>query len=245
MNGSARWFCMTILAGILAFPALTQEQPARPWLATQPNEPQPAQQEGPIMIRSVFGTDAQPAQQEGEVRLRMAQEAGQPRQAAPQGDPNSSPRPQQEAGQVIRLNSGTTGVTRPNPAPAPGSAVVQSTGSDARRLATVVTSGGTVEQMRSYVELVERYTSMSRDPAAAGVAAVVSASDVLRQRGPQEAIDYFNRILPSVRNEAVSRAIRIQLVDLYKSSNQPARALELLEKMMVEAQPTTQPAQPR
>src|SRR6185503_11809544 len=79
-----------------------------------------------------------------------------------------------------------------------------------------------LDLLRNYIDTVDRFSKMTRDPAAAGIAAVVSASDILRQRdkGPEAAIDYFNKTLPDVKNDGVQRAIRIQLIDLYKQSQQ-------------------------
>jgi hypothetical protein len=101
-----------------------------------------------------------------------------------------------------------------------------------------------LEQLRNYIDVVERFAKMTRDPAAAGVAAVVSASDILRQRdrGPEAAIEYFNKTLPEVKNEAVQRAIRIQLIDLYKQSNQADKALEQLDLLIKSAPAGSVPA---
>jgi hypothetical protein len=95
--------------------------------------------------------------------------------------------------------------------------------------------GATTDSLRNYLEMVDRYNQVSRDPTASGVAAVMSTVDILRPRGAQAAIDYFTKILPSVKNDAVSRAIRLQLVELYKVSKQDDKALDLLEKLMTEA----------
>ena len=88
------------------------------------------------------------------------------------------------------------------------------------------------ELMRGYIELVERFTRMARDPAAAGVAAVVAVDDMMKKRGPDAAIDYFNKVLPDVKNEAVQRAIRIQLVHLYQQSGQSDKAVEQLDALI-------------
>jgi hypothetical protein len=98
----------------------------------------------------------------------------------------------------------------------------------------------------AYIDVVDRLTKMSRDPAAAGVAAVVSTSDILRARGPEAAINYFNKVLPEVKNEAVARAIRIQLIDLYKQSGQSDKALEQLDQLIkgAPAQPAGSPGAP-
>jgi hypothetical protein len=80
--------------------------------------------------------------------------------------------------------------------------------------------------------MVSQYSKLAGDPEATGVAAVVSASDVLRRKGPQAAIDYFTKLLPDVKQDAVKRAIRLQLVDLYKASRQDDKALEQLSNLI-------------
>ena len=95
--------------------------------------------------------------------------------------------------------------------------------------------GGQVEAMRNYLDVFDRYTRLSRDPASAGVAAVVTAGEILRARGADSAITYFNKVLPEVKNESVQRAIRLQLVELYKMSGQQDKALEQLQQLMVAA----------
>ena len=93
-----------------------------------------------------------------------------------------------------------------------------------------------ISTMEKYLYLVDHLTRMSENPTAAGVAAVLQASDLLKSR-PQEAIDYFTRLLPEVKNESVKRAIRIQLADLYKNSNQNDKALDQLRELMIAAPP--------
>jgi hypothetical protein len=88
------------------------------------------------------------------------------------------------------------------------------------------------ELMRGYLDLVDRFSRLSRDPATAGVAAVISAAEILKPRGADAAIDYFNKLLPEVKNEAVQRAIRIQLIELYKHSGQQDKALEQLDVLI-------------
>src|SRR5688572_5467959 len=50
-----------------------------------------------------------------------------------------------------------------------------------------------VDVMRGYLDLVERYTRLSRDPAAGGIAAVVATRDILMPRGPQAVIEHFDK----------------------------------------------------
>lgn len=91
-----------------------------------------------------------------------------------------------------------------------------------------------VDVLEKYLYVVDHLTRMSENPTAAGVAAVLQANDLLKSR-PQEAIDYFNRLLPEVKNEAVKRAIRLQLADLYKNTHQNDKALDQLRELIVSA----------
>lgn len=91
---------------------------------------------------------------------------------------------------------------------------------------------GKFEMLRSYIDVVDRYTAMTRSADSAGVAAVVSATDILRQRGPESAIDFLSKSLPEVKIPAIERAIRIQLADLYRQSGQADKALEQLGVLM-------------
>ena len=100
-----------------------------------------------------------------------------------------------------------------------------------------------VEMLRGYLELVDRYTQMSSNPTNAGIAAVISANDILKTRGADAAIEYFNKLLPDVKDAAVQRAIRVQLADLYKNSNQGDKALEQLRALMTSQAPEAKPAQ--
>jgi hypothetical protein len=73
-----------------------------------------------------------------------------------------------------------------------------------------------LEMLRGYLDAVGGYARLAHDPHTAGIAAVVTASDILRPRGTDAAIEYFTKILPETRSPAIQRAIRIQLMDLYK-----------------------------
>lgn len=98
-----------------------------------------------------------------------------------------------------------------------------------------------VEMLRGYIDLVQHYTEMASNPTNAGVAAVITAGDILKARGNDAAIDYFNKLLPDVKDPSVQRAIRIQLADLYKAAGQSDKALDQLKELITGA-PTTAPA---
>ena len=88
------------------------------------------------------------------------------------------------------------------------------------------------EMLRGYLDAVDRYARLTRDPANSGIAAVVAAGDILRPRGADAAIEYFTKMLPEVKTPAVQRAIRLQLVDLYKAAGKQDQALDQLKQLM-------------
>jgi len=92
--------------------------------------------------------------------------------------------------------------------------------------------------LRGYLDAVDGYAHIARDPSNAGIAAVVSTADLLRGRGADAGIDYFTKLLPEVKDAAVQRAIRVQLVELYKQANKPEQALEQLRTLMTGAAPS-------
>jgi hypothetical protein len=105
---------------------------------------------------------------------------------------------------------------------------------------------GRFEMLRGYLDLVDRFSRMSHDPSASGIAAVLSANDILRQQGGiHEAINYFTKILPEVKDEAVQRTIRIELVDLYKQSGEIDKAIEQLNILMTSSSSPTGMTPPR
>lgn len=93
-------------------------------------------------------------------------------------------------------------------------------------------AGGDVNRFGGYISMIGQYSKLAADPEASGVAAVISARDVLRRKGPQEGINFFTTILPNVKIEAVKRAIHLQLIDLYKANKQDDKALEELKVLI-------------
>ena len=121
-----------------------------------------------------------------------------------------------------------------------------SVSSASAQLKTSDTSTAVVEDVSSYIDVMEKYlyvidhvARVSENPTNAGIAAVLGASDLMKNK-PQDAIDYFTKILPEVKNEAVRRAIRLQLADLYKKTDQPDKSLEQLKELIIAA-PSTAP----
>lgn len=92
---------------------------------------------------------------------------------------------------------------------------------------------GFVRLFRGYLDLVQQMTELAKDPSASGVSAVLTASDILKARSNNDAIAFFADILPQVKDETIKRAIQLQLVDLYKKSNQHDKALEQLKTLIV------------
>jgi hypothetical protein len=88
------------------------------------------------------------------------------------------------------------------------------------------------ELMRGYLDVVDRYARLAHDPSTSGIAAVVAAGDILRPRGADAVIDYFTKALPDVKSPAVQRAIRLQLIDLYKQAGKVDQALEQMKILM-------------
>ena len=82
------------------------------------------------------------------------------------------------------------------------------------------------------VDVVDRYARLAHDPGLSGIAAVVAAGDILRPRGADVAIAFYEKALPEAKIPAVQRAIRLQLVDLYKVAGKQDQALEQLKAMM-------------
>jgi hypothetical protein len=99
------------------------------------------------------------------------------------------------------------------------------------------------EHLRNYLGVVEAFSRLSRDPNQAGIAAVLGAADILRPRGTDAGIEYFTKLLPEVKSPAVQRAVRLQLVDLYKAAGKQDDALAQLREVMKGA-PETEPTPP-
>ena len=98
------------------------------------------------------------------------------------------------------------------------------------------------EMLRGYLEIVDRYARLAHDPSTSGIAAVVAANDLLRPKGADAGIEYFNKLLPEVKSPAVQRAIRLQLAELYKISGKADQALEQLKMLMIAEPGPTPPA---
>lgn len=88
------------------------------------------------------------------------------------------------------------------------------------------------DMMRGYIDVVDRFSRLSRDPTTSGIAAVIAAADLLKARGADAGIEYFTKAMETTKNDAVKRAIRIQLAELYRNSGQQDKALEQLTELI-------------
>ena len=98
-----------------------------------------------------------------------------------------------------------------------------------------------LEMLRGYIDAVGGYARLAHDPSTAGIAAVVTAADLLRPRGLDVTIKYFNDLLPETKMPAVQRAIRMHLIDFYKAAGQQDKALEQV-RILITAEAGNEPA---
>ena len=104
--------------------------------------------------------------------------------------------------------------------------------------------GGQVLQtefFRGYLDLVARYRDLADDPLQAKVAAVVTAADVLRDQGPQAAIDFFTPLATQTLDPAVGRLIHLQLAEAYLAAGRKQDALDQYSLVILGAR--TRPAE--
>jgi hypothetical protein len=98
-----------------------------------------------------------------------------------------------------------------------------------------------LEMLRGYLDAVGGYARLARDADTAGIAAVVTAADMLRPRGIDAGIDYFTKLLPETKSPSIQRAIRMHLIELYRNAGQQDKALEQV-KILITADPRAEPA---
>ena len=107
-----------------------------------------------------------------------------------------------------------------------------------------------VSLFRDYMELIDHFSKVVEDSSNAGVAAVIYTDDILRTRPSREAIEYYQKLLPEVKDPAVRRAIHLRLAEHLRLSNQADAALAQLRELIIAAPastppPTSQPAASR
>jgi len=91
---------------------------------------------------------------------------------------------------------------------------------------------GPIEQMKNFLDLVDKYNALGKDADATAVAAVINTVDILRPRGPEAIIVKLEKMLAETKNAAVQRVIRLQLADFYRQTNQADKALEHLDVLI-------------
>jgi predicted negative regulator of RcsB-dependent stress response len=96
------------------------------------------------------------------------------------------------------------------------------------------TSADAAKASNEQLKAIERYTAMVHDPEAAAVSAIFQANELLKAKGGQVAIDYFQKKLYETKNRAVARAIRLELAQLYKENGQTDQAMDQLGELMTE-----------
>lgn len=99
-----------------------------------------------------------------------------------------------------------------------------------------------IQTVHGYTDVVEGYGRVAKDPSTAGIAAVICANELSKAQPPETNIAYFSKLLPEVKDEAVRRAIRFQLVDLYRKAGQRDKAMQQLEILMTAKPGAEKPA---
>jgi hypothetical protein len=90
-----------------------------------------------------------------------------------------------------------------------------------------------IDAMNGYVWYIEHYTEVAKDPDAAGIVAVMRATELLKEHGVQAQVDFLERMSNATRSRTIQRAIQFQLADMLKTS-QPDKALEELQQIITE-----------
>jgi hypothetical protein len=91
---------------------------------------------------------------------------------------------------------------------------------------------GPLEQMKNFLEVINRYNELGKDADASAVAAVINAIDILRPRGGEAVITRLEKMLGETKSVAAQRVIRLQLADFYRQTNQADKALEQLDVLI-------------
>ncbi len=85
--------------------------------------------------------------------------------------------------------------------------------------------------MRELLGLINDYQKIAESPSGAGVAAVLSVNEHFRD--PRSAAEFLEKLQPQVKDAVVARAIRLQLADYYKRTDQREKAADQLEKLIL------------
>src|ERR1700735_891941 len=72
----------------------------------------------------------------------------------------------------------------------------------------------------AYVWFVEHTAALDKDVDAAGVAAVLKSEELLKTKDPQQAADFYLKVVYDSKSHAVTRAARMELYEVYKGMGQ-------------------------
>ncbi len=96
-----------------------------------------------------------------------------------------------------------------------------------------------LDMMQRYLTLMQSVTKLAEDPTAAALAATFASKElIVGEGGEAKAIEFYEKILPEAKNEAVQRAIRMMLADLYARTGQKTKAMEQFRILIVTAPPS-------
>jgi hypothetical protein len=88
------------------------------------------------------------------------------------------------------------------------------------------------DMVKGYINMVSDFTALAKDPSASAIAAMFTAKDVLRPQGAAAVTAYMESLLEKTNDETVHRAIRLQLVDIYRESGQAEKATAEITKLI-------------
>ncbi len=101
------------------------------------------------------------------------------------------------------------------------------------------------EFFRGYLDTVQRYGELASDPAAARVAAVITAADMLADE-PEKAIEFLQQVIREIEQnrqqvsdrsaDTVLRIARLQLADFHRQAQNDEAALDELRRLATGAQ---------
>ena len=89
---------------------------------------------------------------------------------------------------------------------------------------------GQLHNLRELMGLIDDIHKVASSPSASAVLAVMSTNEQFHD--PHASITFLEKMLPEAKDDTVARAIRIQLADLYKRTDQHDKAAEQLEKLI-------------
>ena len=84
--------------------------------------------------------------------------------------------------------------------------------------------------MHNLIVVIEDFARVSSNASTSGVAAVLAANDQFKNN--EDAIAFYEKVLPQADDATVKRAIRIKLIELYKKSGDREKANANLEKLI-------------